>query len=388
MGRATRHTALCAAILLLGAPAMVPAQTVERFTVSRDDKVHESFPDLAMAANGDLVVTYQESDSHGGGPVSTIVVRYSTDEGRTWSDRIVIAQLTDRQRDGWLNCSRIVRLQDNSLLLAVDCIPQNPPPAAHHFWCDNRAVVWLFRSEDNGRTWAGPQKTSVSGGIVPSVRQLADGTLLIGITSFDEDNDWRQYQVVFRSPDLGQTWTGPTIVSKHERRQPNEGDFVQLPTGEIICYMRDDEPGVQNGLRAISRDGGRTWGELYGSGPWVYSGRPAVGLLSTGEVFLTTRVGAPQSGHYLGAYMEPPDVALQPTALDDQVPAAARWALLDDDTNVERPDWGYSGWVELSDGSVYVVQYITADAPAHKPFIRGYRLPRATVEVFGRPQPD
>jgi len=366
---------------------MTSGQAIELFTVSRNDAVHESFPDLAMAANGDLVVTYQESESHGGGPVSTIVVRWSGDEGRTWSDRIVVAELRDRPRDGWLNCSRITCLQDGTLLLVVDCIPQNPPPGAHHFWCDNRAVNWLFRSADHGRTWTGPEVTTVVGGIVPSITQLSEGTLLIGITSFEEDNDWRQYQVVFRSEDLGRTWSGPVTVAKHPRRQPNEGDFVELPTGEIICYMRDDEPGVTNGLKAISRDGGRTWGELCGSGPWLYLGRPSVGLLSTGEVFVTTRVGPPQPGHCLGAYLEPQTAALQPTPLNDPPPPEARWMILDDDTNAEVPDWGYSGWVELPDRSVYAVQYITtAAAPAHKPFIRGYRIPRGVIEGFGRPE--
>ena len=355
---------------------MCQAQAIQQFTVARNDEVHESFADLAIAPNDDLVVTYQESDSHGGGPVSTILTRVSKDQGVTWSERIVVAQLTNRREDGWLNCSRIVRLQDRSLLLAVDCIPQNPPSGAHHFWTDNRAVVWLFRSGDNGRTWIGPQKTSVRGGIVPSIAQLRDGALMIGITRFDEENDWRQYQVAYRSLDKGMSWTGPVVVAKHPKRQPNEGDFVQLDTGEVVCYMRDDEPGVQNGLKAISGDGGRTWSPLYGSGPWRYSGRPDVGLLSTGEVVLTTRVGAPQPGHYLGAYMEPQSAALEPTPLAGVVCGEARWTLIDNDTNPTRPDWGYSGWVELPDGSIYVVQYITSDAPAHKPFIRGYRIAR------------
>jgi sialidase-1 len=374
-------------LLLAGAIPMASAQTIQHFTVSRNDAVHESFPDLALAA-GDLVVTYQESESHGGGPVSTIVVRWSADEGRAWSDRVVVAELANRQRDGWLNCSRIARLGDGTVLLVVDCIPQSPPPGAHHWWCDNRAVIWLFRSADHGRTWTGPEVSDVRGGIVPSITPLADATLLIGLTSFEEDNAWRQYQTVFRSEDLGRTWSGPVVVARHAARQPNEGDFVELPTGEVICYMRDDEPGVQNGLRAISRDGGRTWGDLYGSGPWLYWGRPSVGLLSTGEVFLTTRVGAPQSGHCFGAYLEPQNAALQPTPLEGPPPLEARWAILDDDDNVERPDWGYSGWVELPDGSVYAVQYITtAAAPAHKPFIRGYHIPGALIAGFGRPEP-
>ncbi len=379
---------------LVKEPAAGNGQSIQHFTVTRNDKFHESWPDLALAANGDFVLTYQESESHGGGGVSTIVTRVSQDRGRTWGKRTVVAQLTHRQRDGWLNSSRIVRLQDQSLLMTVDWVPQNPPPNSPHVWGDIRAVIWLYSSRDNGRSWVGPEKTSIRGGIVPGITQLRDGTLLIGTTRFEPDNHYRQIQLVHRSTDNGKTWKGPMIVGKHPKRQPNEGDFVELATGEVVCYMRDDEPGVKNGLRSISRDGGQTWSPLYRSGPWNYSGHPKVGLLSTGEIFLTSRVGAPlalpdnqQPGHYLGAYMESQAAALQPTPLKGPVPKEARWVLIDNDTNRKRPDWGYSSWLELPDGSIYVVQYITtADAPATKPFIRGYRVPRSVLQK-GSPKP-
>jgi len=105
--------------------------------------------------------------------------------------------------------------------------------------------------------------------------------------------------------------------------------------------------------------------------------RPDVDLLSTGEILFTTRVGHPQSGHWLGAYMETQKLALVPTPLDGPMTPGAFAGLIDDDTDPTRPDWGYSGWVELPDKSIYAVQYITADAPTHKPFIRGYRIPRS-----------
>ena len=355
-----------------------PAESnlVERFVVSRNDRIHESFPDLAMAANGDLVVTYQESESHGGGAASSIVARTSGDEGRTWSERIVVAHSADRVRTGWLNCSRILRLHDDSLLIAVDRIPQsNIPAQAHHFWADNRAVMLLFRSQDHGRTWTGPEETPVRGGIVPSLRQLRDGTLLAGITRFDEDDNWRQYQLLFRSRDKGLTWQGPTTVAKDSRTQPNEGDFVELPGGEVVCYLRDDEPGSTSGLRCVSHDGGRTWGPIAHCGRWRFSGRPAAGLLAEGRILVTTRVGAPQAGNWFGAFVESPENAL------GRADEGSHSVLIENDTNPERPDHGYSGWVELPDGSVYVVQYITADAPAHKPFIRGYRIQRS---FFGK----
>lgn len=371
-------------VLNVGGSAMGVATGIEAFTISRDDRFHESWPDVALAANGDLVVAYQESESHGGGPVSTIVSRTSGDDGETWSEKTVVVS-TRRSEEGWLNCSKLLRLQDDSILLVVDNIlPHQSPPGAHHFSNYMYAVIWLYRSQDNGRSWVGPEVTDIRGGIVPSIAQLRDGTLLLGVTCFEPDNNWRQHQVVYRSADNGRTWSEPTIVARHPERQPNEGDFVELSTGEVVCYMRDDQRPVPNGLKAISRDGGLTWGPLCGSGPWIYSGRPDVGLLSTGEVFLTTRVdGATPPGHYFGAYMEPERTALEPTPLDGAPPAEARWAVIDNDTN-PKPDWGYSGWVELPDGSIYLAQYITADAPAPRCFIRGYRIPRAFIDRMGR----
>jgi sialidase-1 len=369
------------ALLLVRLPAEAESRQgdvrrLRQYTVARDDKLHESWPDVAVAANGDLVVAYQESDSHGGGPVSAIVTRTSSDQGQTWGPRTLVVELTNRSRDGWLNCSKILRLQDKSLVIVIDCIPQNLPPGAHRYWTYSRAVIWLCRSLDNGRSWKGPEKTSVRGGIVPSLIQLRDGTLLVGITGFQENNNWRQYQAVFRSHDNGKTWTGPATVGVHPKRQPNEGDFVELDTGEIVCYMRDDEPGVKNGLKAISSDGGRTWSPLYGSGPWLYSGRPDVGSLSTGEILLTSRV----PGRRFAVYVETQEMALEPTPLDGPMTPGARAVVIDTDTS-SHPDWGYSGWVELPEGLVYAVQYITADAPAGKPFIRGYEIPRSFLTL-------
>ena len=212
--------------------------------------------------------------------------------------------------------------------------------------------------------------------MLASLAQLRDGTLLAGLSRWGDKSrgSGGQDQLIFRSTDNGTTWTGPVVLML-PNRQPNEGSFVELDTGEVVCYIRDDEPSAKNGMKSISRDGGRTWGPLYGCGAWRFTGRPDVGLLSTGEIFLTSRVGAPQKGHWFGAYRETQEMALEPTPLDGPVTPGTISFLIEDDTNPVRPDCGYSGWVELPDRSIYVVQYITtAEAPAHKAFIRGYRI--------------
>ena len=53
--------------------------------------------------------------------------------------------------------------------------------------------------------------------------------------------------------------------------------------------------------------------------------------------------------------------------------------IIDMDRSVHR-DSGYSGWVLLDNGDIYVVDYINDDAPfAH---IRGYRISRSDYILF------
>ena len=59
--------------------------------------------------------------------------------------------------------------------------------------------------------------------------------------------------------------------------------------------------------------------------------------------------------------------------------AEARFAVLDNDRSA-CADSGYSGWVQLSDGDLYVVNYVNDDAP--RAFIRGYLVSRADWYLF------
>ena len=53
--------------------------------------------------------------------------------------------------------------------------------------------------------------------------------------------------------------------------------------------------------------------------------------------------------------------------------AEARFAVIDNDRAIQA-DGGYSGWVQLPDGDVFVVNYVNDDAP--RAYIRGYRVGR------------
>ena len=77
--------------------------------------------------------------------------------------------------------------------------------------------------------------------------------------------------------------------------------------------------------------------------------------------------------------METPETALSGFADAPQDSKQVRFAFLDNDRAL-CADTGYSGWVQLPGGDLYVVNYITDDAP--RPHIRGYCVGREDWYLF------
>ena len=208
------------------------------------------------------MVTYRESLRHGPQPFSRVVVRRSHDEGRTWEPKRTVVERTEEQQlagEGMLNCSRLLCAADGTLYLAVDLLykPEVEP---------DPGMILLFRSSDGGATWEGPQETGITWGIVPSLKQLSDGDLLLGVTRIHfptgKRADMREQQLVYRSRDLGATWEGPAAVPDPATPSANglpwrlnEGDFVELDDGTVVCYMREDAETLSGWKSLSSRRG-------------------------------------------------------------------------------------------------------------------------------------
>ena len=105
-------------------------------------------------------------------------------------------------------------------------------------------------------------------------------------------------------------------------------------------------------------------------------GRPSAGRLRSGEILITYRFCSGVSTS-LALYMETPKETVRTEPLDpskyDTDYSEARFSFIDNDRSIH-PDSGYSGWVQLPNGSLYVVNYVTDDAPRAQ--IRGYILTR------------
>ena len=369
---------------------------MQSVTVSRDDNLYEAFADIAIAGDGTLVCTYRESLCHSSRPFSRIISRRSVDDGLTWGPRQIVIERTEKQTtagEGRLNCSRITACADGSLLIAVDMLL---PDVFEDYLKLGVCRNLLFRSSDNGRSWEGPHETGITEGIVPSIKELSSGRLLIGVSEQwpgpQPEDPYIERQTVYLSDNGGDTWKGPypipdppapTVTGVPWRL--NEGDFVELDDGTLICYMREDGERL-SAFKSFSSDGGRSWSAAIRTAMPSCLGRPSAGRLRSGEIAITYRLSVGLSTS-LALYVETQETAkaeMEQSAVDLEAPPtmanpAARFVVLDNDRSVAA-DSSYSGWVQLADGDLYVVNYINDDAP--RAFIRGQRVSRQDWFLF------
>jgi len=397
---------------------------VIKLTVSRNDNIYECFPDIARTQDGALVCVYRECMGHAPFPFSRVVLRRSIDDGRNWTDRQILVEcvptpeaidpcrewlepdslagyeetrarvLEDWQTGSSINCPRLTCLDDGTLFLIADF--------AEYSSLDElpRTVRWtnrIWRSTDSGVTWDGPELADLPEGLVPSVTQLRNGELLVSLSIECPEGEPKERCFVCRSADGGHTWTDPVFLPDPDCVGLNESSFVELDDGMLAGICRATR--ADQGYRVFSEDGGRSWCGPFPTHMVNLEGRPRAGLLSSGEVCITYRHGAPNEHlamHVVaqgglrqedkGALIErQPTPADVPSPQDNPPPwymthyYPGRTFYIDVDRSVHR-DSGYSGWVQLDDGDIYVVDYINDDAPLAQ--IRGYLVSRSDYILF------
>jgi sialidase-1 len=146
-----------------------------------------------------------------------------------------------------------------------------------------------------------------------------------------------------------------------------------LPVGDkLVAFLRENSFQGWDCMKAISSDGGETWGKVTHF-PLPACHRPVAGHLNDGRILITHRYMQGGKG-WAGWWTQNFFAALTDTEsalAAERSEAHARILPIDFDRSPES-DTGYSGWAQFDDGEIYIVNYLLDDAP--KAYIRGYSL--------------
>lgn len=181
------------------------------------------------------------------------------------------------EREPWLS-PRISRLHDGRLVIVCD---KND---FLHILESQPSGITIWWSEDEGSTWSGPHETGVPGIETDKVVELDDGTLILG-SHVHSPRTRKLTQCVTRSTDGGWTWNGTVVIAGDDIHHYCEGAIIQLPSGRLVCVMRENNHGNYPCYVAFSDDRGLTWTKPIEA---PFSGdRPYAGLLSDGRFLVT-----------------------------------------------------------------------------------------------------
>ena len=194
-----------------------------------------------------------------------LVLRRSTDDGKTWSPMQIVYEEGGSEKITIGNPCPVVD-QDTGRI----CLP----------FCRNNEDVLVTFSDDDGKTWAKPREITDSvkesgwgwyatgpGVGIQLERGEHKGRLLVPCDHGEQIDGKRvMYSHVFFSDDHGNTWKLGGNVDRHT----DECQVVELSDGALMINMRnywgrDGKQQDRDKMRAvaISRNGGATWDNLH-----------------------------------------------------------------------------------------------------------------------------
>ncbi|MBT3375163.1 MAG: exo-alpha-sialidase [Lentisphaerae bacterium] len=212
-------------------------------------EVHEAFPRMVRARNDDLLLFTRLGTSHASDPAA-IVVRTSSDDGKTWSEKRELR--TDPGGTEWTAHNPVaVVAPDGTVILWC----------SRYHWGEHRKRHCIIsRSHDHGATWDAFEQFDSSPDrccyYVTDAKSI-DDTIMAVSTCFNAEGREPAFNLCWNSPDSGRTWT---VVSQMTAPEDNLGDEVTIAPLEglqaIVLLRGRRRDGTS---RYRTPDAGKTW---------------------------------------------------------------------------------------------------------------------------------
>ena len=248
---------------------------------------------LLDRTNGRVWVLYDNGTTNGGGRAIKLEMRYSDDNGATWSSRLDVEALNTNLRPAKASAPEFLAGPGNGIQL---CSGANAGRLIFPVYIYGSPYYSaIIYSDDHGATWQRGGNAGTGGGEIQVV-ETPNGGLLASMR--DNNFSWSGMRTFSRSNDGGITWGALFTNTTNPPTIPDpacQGSILRLTTANdsgisriVFANCNSSASRVAMTLR-ISYDEGQTWpvSNLVYSGTSGYS---ALTKLATGEVGLLNEV--------------------------------------------------------------------------------------------------
>lgn len=241
------------------------------WTLGEDGYFNVRHPVIVTTGKGSLLAIGggRKHDDSAVGPDQDLVMKRSTDGGRTWTKTQILW-------DPWKPGDAEPAIEAQMCSAVVDREKDRVFACATRQWFDGknkkwRGGPWFTASDDDGRTWSPPKrvggdimqhwlilKTCACG--IQLTRGVHSGRLIIPCYGIRTDCD--EAGCVIFSDDHGKTWQQGGITGVGARIP--EPTPVELASGDVMLNMRFIPRTSRIRTIAISKDGGESFGPVVG----------------------------------------------------------------------------------------------------------------------------
>ncbi|MDR3619053.1 MAG: exo-alpha-sialidase [Paludisphaera borealis] len=340
-------------------------QEHRQVVVDREKGQYLGHPTTVLLEDGKTILAVYPK-GHGRGAV---ILKRSTDGGRTWSDRLPTPENWATSKETPTIHRVVDRAGVKRLILFSGLFP-----------------IRMSVSEDDGTHWTPLAPIGDFGGIVAmgSVERLKNGDYM---ALFHDDGRYfhgegkatkfRVYKTV--SNDGGLTWGRPEVVAEHPTAQLCEPGLIRSPDGDQLAVLLRENSRKLNAFVIFSNDEGKTWTEPREL-PGALTGDRHVGKYAPdGRLFISFRDMTPESptkGDWVGWVGTYDDIV---QGREGQY----RVRLMD---NTQAVDCAYPGVEVLPDGTFVATTYghWTGGEP---PYIVSVRFKLSELDALAKPRP-
>ena len=217
--------------------------------------------DFIRLQDGRLMFVFTKfTDGSADHSAASLMARYSSDEGQTWTEEDV--EIVSKEGGFNVMSVSLLRLQNGKIALFY---------ARKNSHTDCRPVLRI--SSDEGKSWGNPIEciTDQIGYYVLNndrAVQTRIGRLILPVALHrlpdDEKADWKGHILCYYSDDDGNTWQRSKTVMKAvaddgKRLVAQEPGIVELNDSSLRMFVRSD---VGSQLQSISQDGSVSWSEM------------------------------------------------------------------------------------------------------------------------------